>query len=175
MADDRTIASVGTSLERLLSARLLDEPAPVAGARTIAMLAGTNDLRDPGRLTPPCLTIFLYRVGHDTALPALDLHYLLTAWADAAADEQRILGRAMQCLETTPVLTAALLTADGVWGEDERVPIVFEDLPTDGIARVFEALGVGFRLSVAYRARVVRAETSRGRFWGGEGAGGARR
>jgi hypothetical protein len=170
MADDRTIASVGASLERLLSARLLDDPAPVAGARTVATLARTEDVRGGGRLTPPCLSLFLYRIGHDTALPALDLHYLLTAWADDAADEQRILGRAMQCLETTPVLTAALLTTDGAWGEDERVPIVFEDLPTEVILRIFEAVGVGYRLSVAYRARVVRAETSRGRFWG-EGAG----
>jgi len=165
MADDRTIASVGASLERLLSARLLDDPAPVAGARTVATLARTEDVRGAGRLTPPCLSLFLYRIGHDTALPALDLHYLLTAWADDAADEQRILGRAMQCLETTPVLTAALLTADGAWSEDERVPIVFEDLPTEVILRIFEAVGVSYRLSVAYRARVVRAETSRGRFW----------
>src|SRR3954451_11221229 len=46
------------------------------------------------------------------AIP-VDLHYLLTAWADDAIKQQRLLGFAVRTLEDTPILPAGVLNHYG--------------------------------------------------------------
>jgi hypothetical protein len=177
VADYRAIASVGKSLERFLSACFLEAPVPVEGQTTVATLARTEDFRDNGgRLVPPCLSIFLYRVEQNKTMRAawsgvgshdgtghlpLDLHYMLTPWARDPELEHRILGRAMQCLEGTPILAGPLLTPGGDWAPNESVQVVLEDVPTEWVMRTFDSLPVDFKLSVPYCARVVRVDTRR--------------
>jgi hypothetical protein len=176
MADYRAIASVGKSLERLLSACFLEMPVPVDGSKTVATLARTEDFGDGGALTMPCLSIFLYRIdvnrtmraawsgvgSHDgTGHLPLDLHYMLTPWASDPELEHRIVGRAMQCLESTPVLAGPLLTPGGGWAPNETIQVVPEDVPTEWVMRTFDSLPTDFKLSVPYCARVVRLDTRR--------------
>ena len=177
MADYRAIASVGKSLERFLSACFLEAPVPVEGQTTVATLARTEDFRDgAGRLVPPCLSIFLYRVEQNKTMRAawsgvgsldgtghlpLDLHYMITPWARDPELEHRILGRAMQCLEATPILAGPLLTPGGDWAPNEAVQLVLEEVPTEWVMRTFDSLPVDFKLSVPYCARVVRIDTRR--------------
>ena len=123
MADFTAIASVGKSLERFLSACFTDPaaPPPVPGSTTKAVLARTEDFNNGGGgvIAPPCLSIFLYRIDFNKTMRAawsavgshdgfshlpLDLHYMLTPWASDPELEHRIVGRALQCLDTeTPV------------------------------------------------------------------------
>jgi hypothetical protein len=180
MADFTAIAAVGKSLERFLSACFTDPtaPAPVPGSTTKAVLASTEDFKSGGsaRITLPCLSIFLYRIDYNKTMRAawsavgsqdgrghlpLDLHYMLTPWASDPELEHRIIGRAMQCLETTPMLTGPLLTPAGGWAPNEGVQIVLEDVPTEWVMRTFDSLPTDFKLSVPYVARVARLDSRR--------------
>src|SRR5262245_21518026 len=178
MATYECIAAAGKSIERLLSSRFLEPPVPVSGKTTKAILVRTEDLdlTAAGRIQPPALSIFLYRVEPNKATRAawsavgsmdgrahlpLDIHFLLTPWADDPEFEQRILGRAMECLETTPILSGPLLDAAAGWAPNEAVQLVLEDLPTEAIMRVFDLLPTDFKLSVSYVARITRIDGRR--------------
>src|SRR5438105_4036133 len=132
MAGTRSIAAVGQSLEGLIT-RCLEAEGRIATKIPRAVLIRTDDFQPntAGRLiTPPCISVFLYRAELNRMMrPAwsavgsldgqlhvpIDLHFLLTAWADNAEDELRILGRAMECVEATPILTGPLLHPSGRW------------------------------------------------------------
>lgn len=182
MADFTAIASVGKSLERFLSLCFTDPlvPVPVPGSTTRAVLARTEDFDNSGggAITPPCLSIFLYRIDYNKTMRAawsavgsqdglghlpLDLHYMLTPWATDPELEHRIIGRTMQCLETTPILSGPLLTPGGGWAPNEGLQVVLEDVPTEWIMRTFDSLPTEFKLSIPYVARVTRID-SRQRF-----------
>ena len=119
------------------------------------------------------ITLLLYRVtvneharlqrpaGRDGAGPAplnLDLHYLLTAWAGNALDEQVTMAWAMRQLHEAPVLDASSLSPDGGWARDEVVQVIPAELSTEDLMRVWDALTPPYRLSVSYVARVVRLD-----------------
>src|SRR4029077_7838315 len=117
---------------------------PVDTDDTRAVLIQTDDLdEEDGTIGRPALSILLYRIDFDKTTRAswsaigsndgrahlpLDLHYLMTAWADNAAHEHRILGRTMQVLEEVGALSGPLLDADGAWSPDETVQVFLEDM-----------------------------------------------
>jgi Pvc16 N-terminal domain len=139
MADYTAVASVGASIEALLNRAFTDpqSPPPVPDAVTTAVLSRPNHAEPMGLLLPPALSVMLYRVAvspgvrNSTPMPrsgglggtsiSLNLHYLLTAWANDAIAEQRILARALQALEQTPMLSGPLLHESTPWGPDDTV------------------------------------------------------
>ncbi len=171
MADFAAIASVSKSIEGVLNAAFTEHE-PVTTGHTRAALVTTADFvatQTADRIGPYALSIFLYRVDKTSRAAwsssgslegrlhlALDLHYLLTAWADNAENEQRILGRAIQAIEATPVLTGPLLDPSAHWAENETVHLVMEEITTETVMRLFESLSTDFRLSVPYMARLKR-------------------
>ena len=171
MAGFAGIGAVSTSIARLLRLAF-EETQPIAGAQTRVVLIRTDDLdlKKDTEIVFPALSLLLYRVDFDKTTRAawsargaeedraylpLDLHYLATAWAENAEHEHLIMGRALQVLETTPILAGPLLDPAGDWAPDESVQVIMEDLTTDDLMRTFEALSVDFRLSLPYQARVV--------------------
>ncbi len=178
MADYAAVAAAGLTLERLLSAAFMEAPIPVPGKTTKAVLARTEefDLKRHGSpLVPPALSVFIYRVEFNKTMRAawsavgaqdgrghlpLDLHILLTPWAENAEYELRILGRAMACLEALPILTGPLLNPSTSWAANDGVQVVLEDLSTETLMRIFDSLQSDYKLSVPYIARVVRVDTS---------------
>lgn len=181
------IAAVGKSIERLLNLAFTERQ-PVATKITRAVLIKTDDMKPAQVQTaigPYALSIFLYRVDFNKAMRAawsavgsgdgkghlaLDLHFLLTAWADNAEHEHLILGRAMQVLEYTPTLSGPLLYAPALPYADEpqaasseAVQILLEEISTEALMRVFDSLPTDYRLSVPYVARVVRIDTREAR------------
>ena len=175
MAGFAGIAATGKSIERLLNAAFADEE-PVPGKKTRAVLVRTSDFEETNAATnigSPALSVFLYRVDSNKVMRAawsavgsldgvphfaVDLHFLLTPWTDNAEFEQRILGKAMQCLETTPQLSGPLLHPSADWAANETVQVVSEDIPPEAMLRAFDSLPTDYRLSVAYVARVVRID-----------------
>jgi hypothetical protein len=172
-----SIAAVGKSLEMVLNARF-SASEPITGEHARAQLIQTEDL-DPGShfLIRPTVSILLYRVDFNKTMRAswsavgatdgnahlpVDLHYLLTAWADNANHEHRLVGRAMQILEELGSLSGTLLHPDGDWSANEAVQLYLEDIATDDLMRTFESLACDFRLSIPYIARVVIVSTSAG-------------
>lgn len=177
VASFTAISATGKTLERLLNAAFaVDKPHQSKSVK--ALLVRTNDFDTGDGLSrivtkAPLLSIFLYRVEVDPVTRAgwsavgsidgrahlpLDLHYLLTAWAEGPEFEQDILGSAMACLETTPILSGPLLHPTSAWQANEAVQVGTEDLGTDNLMRIFDSLETSYRVSLPYRARVVRID-----------------
>ena len=89
---------------------------------------------------------------------ALNLHFLLTVWADNAVAEHAICGWVMQELHRHPIMDASSLSADGGWRPGETVQIVPAELSTEDLMRIWDALMPTYRLSVAYIGRVIRID-----------------
>lgn len=95
-----------------------------------------------------------------TQLP-LDLHFLLTPWAEDPSLEQVILGWMMRTIEDTPILPAGLLNTltDGVYDSDETVEIVIGQLSNEEMFRIWDVLPNDYQISVPYTARIVRIDS----------------
>jgi len=178
VANFQCIAATGRSIERLLNASFEElDPIPDASTRPRAVLIRTEDFEGVGTNTsviqPPALSIYLYRVDFNKAMRAgwsavgsvtgrshlpLDLHFLLTAWAQNAEHELRILGRAMQSLEEHPSLTGPLLVEAAEWATGDSVQLVMEEITTEAVMRTYDSLPHDYKLSIPYVARVVRLD-----------------
>jgi hypothetical protein len=175
MAGFASIAAAGQSIVRVLNLAFETDP-PVEGRRTQAVLVRSADFQESQVSTAigaNALSVFLYRVDCNKVMRAawsavaavngrahlaLDLHYLLTPWSDNAQHEHRILGRAVQSLEESPILSGPLLDPGGDWALNEAIQLVMEELPTETLMRTFDSLPTDYRLSVPYIARVVRVD-----------------
>jgi hypothetical protein len=119
------------------------------------------------------VTLYLYRITvdehlrnrpahhrpHNPALPlSLNLHYLLSIWADSALAEHTIMAWVMSELNQHPVLDSATLSPEADWRTDDQVHIVPVELSTEDMMRIWDTLSPNYRLSVSYLARVVRID-----------------
>ncbi|MET7970986.1 DUF4255 domain-containing protein [Micromonospora sp. NPDC005305] len=177
MAGFRSIAAVGKSIEFALAAGFAAEE-PVRTHATQVRLVRTEDFDTASStLVRPALSVLLYRVDLNKTMRAswssvgavdgrahlpVDLHFLLTAWADNAEHEHQIIGRAIQLLEELGALSGPLLHPDGDWTANEAVQLYLEDISTDDLMRTFDSLTCDFRLSIPYVARVVVVSTRDG-------------
>jgi hypothetical protein len=176
MAGFKSISAVGLSIERLLNT-CFDADKALFNKTPKAVLVRTNDFETGVAanpvLVPPALSIFPYRVEVNRTMRGawasvgsldgrihlpLDLHFLITPWDENCEYELDILGRAMECLESTPILSGRLLLPSGAWAPLEGVQVVLDDVPSDSIFRTFDSLSAHFRLSVPYVARVLRID-----------------
>lgn len=96
------------------------------------------------------------RTGGATGPLGLDLHFLLTIWADKADDEHILLAWTMHELHRHAFLDTSSLSADAHWAVDEQINIAPGELPPEEMARIWEASHRGYRLSYPFVARVVR-------------------
>jgi hypothetical protein len=176
MADFAAIAATGNSVARLLNSAFKDQE-PVDGAKTHAIVVRTDDFKTPATsLVFPAATLFFYRIDFNKTMRAawsaigsqdglahlpVDLHFLITAWAENAQDELRIIGKVMQTLETTPVLSGAYLDGSANWSANESIQLMIGEISTEEVMRTFDSLPTDYRLSVPYLARVVRIDGRR--------------
>jgi hypothetical protein len=179
MAGSNAISATGKSIERVLTACFSEAPIPVPGKTTKAVLIRTDDFDKnavSGAIQRPALSIFLYRVDFNKTMRAawsgvsvqdgrahlpLDLHFLLTPWADNAEFEHAILGRAIQCLDSLPILNGPLLLQSGEWMTNEGVQLLLEEISTEALMRLFDSLPADYHLSVPYVARLLRLDGRR--------------
>jgi hypothetical protein len=87
---------------------------------------------------------------------SLDLHYLLSVWADNAMDEHVLLAWALDQLHRHPVLDVSALTPEAEWTTGDFIQLIPAELSTEDLMRIWDALDPAYRLSVSYIARVVR-------------------
>lgn len=126
------------------------------------------------------LSLFLYRIfpnsshrtpsggrgpdGHlkRTKLP-VDLHYILTAWAEEASLQHLLIAWAMRALEDTPILPPALLNANhqNVFNPEENVELLLSELSTEDMFRIWETItDSNYQISVPYVARMIFIESN---------------
>lgn len=97
---------------------------------------------------------------HRPALP-LDLHYILTAWADTATSQQLLLGWTMRVLEDTTILPSGLLNV--AWPDtfrpEETVEVVTHPLTPQELFTLWDVLKPNVQTSITYTARLVNIES----------------
>lgn len=121
----------------------------------------------------PAVSLWLYRItpnehlrnaprrgdGLDGRPPLyLDLHYLLTVWADNALAEHTLAAWVLERLHLNPLLDASTLSPEGGWGAGDQVQVLVDDLGNDELMRLWDAIDPPYRLSVPLVARVVRID-----------------
>jgi hypothetical protein len=94
----------------------------------------------------------------------LDVHFLVTAWAETAIRQQRLLGFAIRTLEDTPILPAGVLNQHGpepdVFRPEESVELVYETLSVQDVSYIWEVAQTKEQPSAPYVARMVQIESS---------------
>lgn len=116
------------------------------------------------------LSLYLYRVTinefmrnsrqqNGIIIPlSLDLHYLLTIWADSALVEHTILTWAMNQIYLNPILNVSILQPDAGWQQNDVVQVIPEEISNEDVMRIWDTLEPAYRLSFPYVARTVRIE-----------------
>lgn len=179
MTNPRAIHAVGASLVSYLNKAFEIGGKDLTGvaACKVQLLASSDFTKVDNVLDLPALTLYLFRItmnehARNVRRPvgspvldvplAVDLHYLLTAWADSAEEEQTTLAWAMREIYLHPVLDTAALNKDADWDPGDVIQIIPSELSTEDIMRIWDALEPSYRLSVSYIARVVRVDRDRG-------------
>jgi hypothetical protein len=120
------IGAVSAVLRNVLDDGIVAVGVPIGSVRVSAIAPDAVDLDDAG--APPSLNIFMYRTSRNigwenAAMPsrgprgdrisnqplALDLHYLITAYARSDFEAEILLGYAMHLLHERPVLDRAAI------------------------------------------------------------------
>lgn len=170
MANLFAIHSVGSSLITYLR-NAYPEPLRTDYPCDFRLLS-SGEMADIGEVGT-AVTLYLYRITvdehlrtapmaykpQDEALPlSVDLHYLLSVWADSALVEHTIVAWVMSELDQHCVLDKATLSTDGGWFDEDQIQIVPVELSNEDLMRIWDALAPNYRLSISYRARVVRID-----------------
>jgi hypothetical protein len=167
VANVAAIRSVGNSLVKLLDTtypKSLRDLYPVT-----FRLVSSGELADQHTELDGSLTIYLYRVTVNDHLRnaraprapeatpplPLNLHYLMSVWSKSADQEHTVLGWAMRQLHQHAILDASTLMPDGGWAPDEVIHLLPEELSTEDMLRLWDAIDPAYRLSASYVARVV--------------------
>lgn len=97
-----------------------------------------------------------HRLGESNIPLSVDLHFMLSVWADSASAEHTICAWVMSQLHQHPIMDVSSLTEEGGWSKDDVVHIIPAELSNEDLMRVWDAVAPYYRLSVSYIARVVR-------------------
>ncbi len=170
MANHTAIHAVGNGLIRFLR-NTYPDALREGGFPCDFRLFSSKELTDTDNLGTT-LSLFLYRITvnefmrnarpeHNprqrTVPLTVDLHYLLTVWADNAELEQTILGWAMRQFYLYPMLDTATFAPEA-WDSEDLVQIVPAELSHEDLLRVWDALAPAYRLSFPYVARAIRLD-----------------
>ena len=170
MANQFAIHSVGESLRKYLESSY-PEPLRTNHFCNFRLLS-SGELTDTSNFGTT-LSLYLYRVtmnehlrnvpriNHkfDATTPlAVDLHYLMTVWANNALAEHTILSWAMSELYRHPILDKSSLSAEADWSQADIIQLIPAELSNEDIMRIWDAIDPPYHLSVSYIARVVRID-----------------
>lgn len=200
MSSALAIAAVSAVLKDLLDNAMIDPSIAAAIPGSIKVTAVAPDVVESASDKSPQLNLFMYHVspnqgwrndrlpsrnGHGDRISnpplALDLHYMLTAYASNDFQAEILLGYGMQLLHEMPVLTRAAInkalnpTIPGGGPTDlqlllqklakadladqiELVKITPEIMSTEEMSKLWAALNGHYRPTAAYRASVVLIE-----------------
>ena len=178
MANIAAIRSVGTSIASYLTNAYRASVFPQGIARpecnfNLTSVGGVRAQLIPTSESGVTVPIFLYRIGMNEHLRnagrlsdpdltpsplSIDLHYMLSFWAQSAENEHLALAWTMRQLHQTPVLEGSILSRDAAWAADDVIQLIPEQLSNEDMMRIWDALEPDYRLSLSYIARVVRID-----------------
>jgi Pvc16 N-terminal domain len=136
-------------------------------------LVSSNNLDDMDNESDNVLSLYLHRITINEHLRnarpttgltqppvplSIDLHYLITTWADSARSEQLMMAWVMRQLHSHSLLDSSYLSTMGGWSAQESVQMIPAELSNEDMMRIWDALKPSYHLSFAYIARVVQIE-----------------
>jgi len=167
MASVSAIHAVTSGLAQVLSRSY--QLRPIAGVSCKFEPLGISDLKKlDGQDTK--VTVLLYRITHNehqrnrppATLPfgkpaplTVNVHLLVTVWADAALKEQSLLAWTMRELYMRPVLDRSMFADSGGFGTADIVSLSPEELTLDDLSKLWQVLVPPLRPSLGYVARNV--------------------
>jgi hypothetical protein len=176
MSDYRAIQGVSSSIKNLLEKFMFLNRADVAPDARVKVVLGLPDQDGEGKR----VNVFLYYVKDcpylknqdlpGTAHPGeyghpplvLDLHYLVTAYAESDEGDQieahQILGDAMRTIHDHGYLLGDILDPS-LEGAVEKAKVTLEPLTVEDVTKVWVALATPYRLSVGYKVTVVQIQS----------------
>lgn len=192
MSTPFAIAGLTATLQHVLSNGLVDHGITAAVGGTVDVKALAPDrVETNGSLSNPTLNLFLYQVtpnpgwmnvdlasrnqaGDRLTNPplALDIHYILSAYAEDDLHAEMLLGGAIHLLHEMPGLdrsriTAALtplenaLQSCGLADQVERIKITPKHLNSEEMSKLWSAIQSNYRPSIVYQASVVLIQEER--------------
>ncbi len=174
MADYRAIMSACEATVRMLRSSF--DSQEFQHPRLDFQVYVANDFRNPP--WKEGVSLFLYRIYHNgvnrtppgrllpdgnrerTKLP-VDIHFLLTVWAESASLQHKIAGWMMRVMEDNPILPAGLLNVPhtGVFRSDETIEFSLTDLSVDDMFHIWDVMiNHVYQLSVPWHCHIKRLE-----------------
>ncbi len=177
MANINSIYSVGKSIASFLDyayrqPRIDEDPLSVEYPCAFRVIH-SSELDSEPDYDSNLLSIYLYRVimnehlrnqasmqgyYNEIAPLALDLHFLLTVWAQSSEAEHTICAWVMQQLHSHPIMDKSTLSEGGGWKNGEVIHFIPAELSNEDLMRTWDTFGANYRLSMSYIARVIRIE-----------------
>ncbi|WP_172330708.1 DUF4255 domain-containing protein [Mangrovicoccus sp. HB161399] len=171
MADFSSVYSVGESLAQyfrnIYPAELrADHPCRFE-------LAGSADFAQAQPFDETTVSIYLYRIlpdqylhpagsslreGEEPRAMPLDLHFMVSVWADNTHTEQLLMTWVMAQLHWNPVLDRSTLMETGGWDSSETVQISPSNISQEDLSRLWDVFEPKYRLSSTYVARVIHVD-----------------
>lgn len=173
MASIHSIHSVGSSIMQFLRNAYPQEmrEAHPCDFRVIS----SGELAEETDEFNTTVSLYLYRViinehtrnavhareRSDSLIPlSVDLHFIISIWADSASAEHSICAWVMSQLHQHPIMDASSLSEEGGWSLDDVVHIIPAELSNEDLMRIWDAIAPYYRLSVSYIARVIRIDNA---------------
>ncbi len=171
MASYRAIPGVLSAVKRLLENRV-SQDSDIAVFNPDIIILGNRELSD--KPTKNQIGIYLHRVSVDPigrnryissndpsklAQPELpvNLHVLLIAWTHLGANEGLLIGWAMQHIGSALTLDISHMSmSDESWLAQEQVQMIPEEMSTENLLRIWDALPQDYLLSVPYLIKTLR-------------------
>lgn len=174
MASYKAIAATSRAILGLLQETF---PQKIFGSRAEFKLYHTKDFEAP---MGDGISLYLYRItinGSVRNLPPrlaadgqryrpslpVDLHYLITPWADDVEQQHRLLGWIMRTLENTPILPAGVLnhytSERDIFAPHETVELICDPLPLQDMINLWENLKPKIQTSITYVARMIALDS----------------
>jgi hypothetical protein len=171
MASYRAIPGVLSAVKRLLENRI-SQDSDISGFNPEVVILGNRELTD--KPSKNQIGIYLHRVSVDPigrnryitgndlsqrAQPELpvNLHVLLIAWTHLGANEGLLIGWAMQHIGSALTLDIShMAVSDESWLSQEQVQMIPEEMSTENLLRIWDALPQDYLLSVPYLIKTLR-------------------
>jgi hypothetical protein len=170
MGDYTVVAEAGQTLVQLIWNAISADPNLVSLINSESLISLESPAEHLDNNDGALLSVYLYRISEDafmknrqpvegpgglqrrTPMP-LDLYYLITPLLTDAFDRQVVLGKIMQVLYDRPTLEGPDLVGSLTTAGDV-LRVVFNPVPLNEVALVWQALEIPYMLCVSYVMRV---------------------
>ena len=102
---------------------------------------------------------FPVRPGRVNEPLPLDVHLLISVWAESAGDELHLFAWVLRELYQLPVIDRSLLTTvDAAFTAAEQIQLAPAEMTVEDMMRIWDAITPSYRLSAPFVARVVQLD-----------------